>query len=233
MSENVRFCAACGAKMTQVENRAVVFCPYCGCKNVFESQMAETQMETGQATIKAHTDGESIMNTAEYYLSQKDRENMLKWFLRMMEDDIEVDVRFCILSIKISLYLDFTDADEYIIMNLNILKEFEEEQEGTEVTDAVRDLMHYTSEAGFTVLHKATFYEQMDAVIYCVEHGADVNREASMERYTPIGMMFKPIDPKEETKFDGSPLVRDKKMVKQIRSYLMEHGAKDKFRFEY
>ena len=85
---------------------------------------------------------------------------------------------------------------------------------------------------GVTALHISTFHEQMDMVVYCVEHGSDVNCIAGVNRVTPISIMFVPISNKL-TGLGGTPFVHHKAAVKEIRRYLMSCGAKDSFRFGY
>ena len=69
-------------------------------------------------------------------------------------------------------------------------------------------------------------------VVYCVEHGSDVNCIAGVNRVTPISIMFVPISSKL-TGLDGTPFVHHKAAVKEIRRYLMSCGAMDSFRFGY
>ena len=69
-------------------------------------------------------------------------------------------------------------------------------------------------------------------VVYCVEHGSDVNCIAGVNRVTPISIMFVPISNKL-TGLGGTPFVHHKAAVKEIRRYLMSCGAKDSFRFGY
>lgn len=92
--------------------------------------------------------------------------------------------------------------------------------------------MHYRGKNGVTALHISTFHEQMDMVVYCVEHGSDVNCIAGVNRVTPISIMFVPISSKL-TGLDGTPFVHHKAAVKEIRRYLMSCGARDSFRFGY
>lgn len=92
--------------------------------------------------------------------------------------------------------------------------------------------MHYRGKNGVTALHISTFHEQMDMVVYCVEHGSDVNCIAGVNRVTPISIMFVPISSKL-TGLDGTPFVHHKAAVKEIRRYLMSCGARDFFRFGY
>ena len=92
--------------------------------------------------------------------------------------------------------------------------------------------MHYRGKNGVTALHISTFHEQMDMVVYCVEHGSDVNCIAGVNRVTPISIMFVPISNKL-TGLGGTPFVHHKAAVKEIRRYLMSCGAKDSFRFGY
>ena len=72
----------------------------------------------------------------------------------------------------------------------------------------------------------------MDMVVYCVEHGGHLNLIHSVNRVTPISIMFVHRSSKL-TGLDGTPFVHHKAAVKEIRRYLMSCGAKDSFRFGY
>ena len=107
-----------------------------------------------------------------------------------------------------------------------------QQSEEREVTKAVCQLMKCRGMNGVTVLHNATFHELMDIVVYCVEHGSDVNCIAGMNRVSPISIMFVPVS-KNLSRLDGTPFIRNKAAVKQIRQYLLSKGARDQFRFGY
>ena len=85
---------------------------------------------------------------------------------------------------------------------------------------------------GVIALHNASFHELMDMVVYCVEHNSDVNCVAGINRVTPISIRFVPVSP-SLCKLDGTPFIRNKQKVKEIRRYLMSMGARDSFRFGY
>ena len=147
------------------------------------------------------------------------------WFAAIMSG--YDDYRIYITKAKIDLQLDHNRS---LFESLRIR---EQRQNGNQaVTAAIREFMHYRGKNGVTALHISTFHEQMDMVVYCVEHGSDVNCIAGTNRVTPISIMFVPISSKL-TGLDGTPFVHHKAAVKEIRRYLMSCGAKNSFRFGY
>ena len=140
------------------------------------------------------------------------------------------DYRIYITKAKIDLQLDHNRS---LFESLRKLQQLEQRQGGNQaVTTAIRELMHYRGKNGVTALHISTFHEQMDMVVYCMEHGSDVNCIAGVNCVTPISIMFVPISSKL-TGLDGTPFVHHKAAVKEIRRYLMSCGARDSFRFGY
>ena len=88
--------------------------------------------------------------------------------------------------------------------------------------------MAYKGKNDITALHMASHDKNYVMVMFCVEHGSDVN---SIARYatsevTPISIMFEPTN----VKFNGNPFTRNMENVNTIRNYLLQHGAKDKMR---
>ena len=112
------------------------------------------------------------------------------------------DYRIYITKAKIDLQLDHNRS---LFESLRKLQQLEQRQNGNQaVTAAIREFMHYRGKNGVTALHISTFHEQMDMVVYCVEHGSDVNCIAGVNRVTPISIMFVPISSKL-TGLDGTP----------------------------
>ena len=124
------------------------------------------------------------------------------------------------------------DHNRVLFECMDKLMALESVQQGREVTDAICRLMNYRGINGVSVLHNATFHELYNIVVYCVEHGADVNMVAGMNQVTPISIMFVPVS-RSLSRLDGTPFIRNKAAVKQIRRYLMDHGAYDNFRLGY
>lgn len=226
MDAKVIYCSACGAQLNTSINQAFVFCQFCGSKNFIESQQMATNIKVGNTNIEARTDVDSILNTIEFYISEKRYEDAKESVAAAILSGC-ADYRVYINKAMINLQLDDNRA---LFEAMDKLIDLEKKQTGTEVTDAVKKLMWYRGMNGVQVLHNATFHENFPLVQYCVEHGADVNSVAGMNRVTPISIMFVPVS-KNLQKIDGTPFVRNMKMVKQIRSYLMQNGAKDKFRW--
>lgn len=226
MDAKVMYCSSCGAPLNTAINQAYVFCQFCGCKNVIESQQMSASIKVGGSSVEAHTDLESILNTIDFYISEKRYEDAKDSVAAAILSGC-ADYRVYIDKAMINLQMD---DNRSLFETMDKLYELEQKQEGTEVTDAVRKLMGYRGKNGVQVLHNATFHENAGLVEYCVNHGADVNSIAGMNRVSPISIMFVPVS-SNLSKIDGTPFVRDMKMVKQIRSYLMKHGAKDKFRW--
>ena len=183
----------------------------------------KTNINIGGIQITAKTEIENIIASAEYAVSigQYSKANEMLVAAIMSGYD---DYRIYITKAKIDLQLDH---NRRLFENLRKLQQLEQRQGGNQaVTTAIRELMHYRGKNGVTALHISTFHEQMDMVVYCVEHGSDVNR------VTPISIMFVPISSKL-TGLDGTPFVHHKAAVKEIRRYLMSCGARDFFRFGY
>ena len=100
-------------------------------------------------------------------------------------------------------------------------------------TNSAFDYLEYYKDGAWKDLNTPRHWiEQTGEVVYCVEHGSDVNCIAGVNRVTPISIMFVPISSKL-TGLDGTPFVHHKAAVKEIRRYLMSCGARDSFRFGY
>lgn len=230
MSEaRVLYCQSCGAMLNVEANRAYIFCQYCGAKNVIASEQMKTNINIGGIQITAKTEIENIIASAEYAVSigQYSKANEMLVAAIMSGYD---DYRIYITKAKIDLQLDHNRS---LFESLRKLQQLEQRQSGNQaVTEAIRELIHYRGKNGVTALHISTFHEQMDMVVYCVEHGSDVNCIAGVNCVTPISIMFVPISSKL-TGLDGTPFVHHKAAVKEIRRYLMSCGARDSFRFGY
>ena len=230
MSEaRVLYCQSCGAMLNVEANRAYIFCQYCGAKNVIASEQMKTNINIGGIQITAKTEIENIIASAEYAVSigQYSKANEMLVAAIMSGYD---DYRIYITKAKIDLQLDHNRS---LFESLRKLQQLEQRQNGNQaVTAAIREFMHYRGKNGVTALHISTFHEQMDMVVYCVEHGSDVNCIAGVNCVTPISIMFVPISSKL-TGLDGTPFVHHKAAVKEIRRYLMSCGARDSFRFGY
>lgn len=228
MESKVIYCMSCGAALNVEMNRSMIFCMYCGAKNVISGQEMHTNFNIGGASVQARTDMESLLNSAEYAyrIGQYDRANETLMNLVMSGMN---DWRIYLLKGKIDLMLD-TNAQ--LFDDVRMLRQMEPMQKNGEVTRAIAELMQCRGVNGVSVLHNAAFHEDMEMVRFCVERGADVNLIAGMNRVTPVSIMFVPISA-SLSKLDGTPFIRDKEKVRQIRRYLMQHGARDQFRFGY
>ena len=227
----VYYCKSCGSPLEIIMNREFVFCQYCGCKNEIASQSMQTTMSVngGNISINARTDVESIINSAEYAVSIDQLDKANEMLISAIMSGVN-DYRIYIIKARIDL---LQDNNKSLFESLEKLKKLEMRQgPDREVTEAVCELMHFRGKNGVIVLHNATFHELLDWTMYCVEHGADVNCVAGMNRVTPISIMFVPISPKL-SKIDGTPFIRNRQKVKEIRRYLLDQGAYDQFRFGY
>ena len=222
-------CSSCGAALNVDINRAFVFCGYCGCKNFIQDQQMTAKMNIGGVQINAKTDVESMLSSAEYAIGIKQYAKANELLLSAIMSGNN-DYRVYISKAKIDL---LTDDNNSLFQAMNRLIELEKQQSPDgEVTAAIRQLMQYRGKNGVTVLHNATFHELYDMVVYCVQHGSDVNCVAGMNRVTPISIMFVPVS-SSLSKLDGTPFIRNKYEVKRIRDYLMACGARDQFRWGY
>lgn len=228
MESKVIYCMSCGSPLNVEINRSMIFCMYCGAKNIIQGQEMRTEMKIGNTRVQAQTDLESLLQSAEYAYSIKQYDRANETLMNLVMSGLN-DYRIYLLKGKIDLMLD-TNAQ--LFEDVRMLKRMEATQQGNEVTLAITELMQCRGINGVSVLHNAAFHEDFEMVQFCVERGADVNLVAGMNRVTPISIMFVPISA-SLSKLDGTPFVRSKEKVKQIRRYLMQHGARDQFRFGY
>ena len=230
MSETkVFYCMSCGASLNVEINRPFVFCQFCGCKNEIASQEMKTNINIGGINIQAKTDVDNMLSSAAYAISIKQYDKANEMLMASIISGAN-DYRVYILKAQIDLILD---DGKSLFESLDKLRQLEKTQSAeNEVTKAVCELMKFRGANGVIALHNATFHEMMDMVIYCVEHNSDVNCIAGMNKVTPISIMFVKISPTLQ-KIDGTPFVRNKSKVKEIRKYLISKGAHDSFRLGY
>lgn len=230
MSETkVFYCMSCGSSLNVEINRPFVFCQFCGCKNEIASQEMKTNINIGGINIQAKTDVDNMLSSAAYAISIKQYDKANEMLMASIISGAN-DYRVYILKAQIDLILD---DGKSLFESLDKLRQLEKTQSAeNEVTKAVCELMKFRGANGVIALHNATFHEMMDMVIYCVEHNSDVNCIAGMNKVTPISIMFVKISPKLQ-KIDGTPFVRNKSKVKEIRKYLISKGAHDSFRLGY
>ena len=225
----VYYCMSCGAPLKVAMNQSFIFCQFCGCKNEIASQKMSTTIGVGNVEIEAKTDIDSMLNSAEYAVSIGQYDKANEMLIASIISGVN-DYRVYILKAKIDL---LTDNNKSLFESIRKLQDLEAVQSPEmEVTKAVRELMQFRGMNGVIALHNATFHELMDMVVYCVEHNSDINCVAGMNRVTPISIMFVKISP-TLSKLDGTPFVRNKQKVKEIRRYLMSKGARDSFRLGY
>lgn len=229
MENKVLYCKSCGAALNVELNRPFIYCIYCGTKNIIEDQQMRTDITMGNVRVKAQTSLESMLASAQYAFQAEQYDKANEILMAVVMSGV-ADYRVYLLKARIDLKLD---KNRQLFEDIRALRRMEARQSAKgEVTAAVRALMQSRGKAGVNPLHIATFHEDMEMVQYCVERGADVNLVAGMNRVTPISIMFVPVSAKLSG-LDGTPFVRHKQKVKEIRHYLMQHGAHDIFRMGY
>lgn len=178
--------------------------------------------------IDAKTDNDSLKRAIEFAVSSKNYAKAKELIMTAIITGTN-DYYIYILKAMVDLQLDdnagFFDALDNII-------DMEKINSSEKMKQDIKKLMSYRGKNGVQILHNATFHERLDIVKYCVEHGSDVNSVAGMNKVTPISIMFVPIS-SNLSKLDGTPFVRNKNKVKEIRNYLMNHGVRDRARFGY
>lgn len=216
-------CCGCGATLDVEMNKSFVFCKYCGAKNIIDSQQMKSNVNFGNINISANIETDNLIQTAEYAISVGDLQKASELLISAVMSG-NSDYRVYICKAKIALQ---TDNIKSLFESLEKLEQIEKTTDSEEIRTAVKELMSYRGKNGFIALHNASFHERLDLVKFCVEHGADVNCHAGKNNVTPITILYVPIDPKTQTKLDGTPFVRNKGTVKQIREYLKSTGAID------
>jgi hypothetical protein len=65
-------------------------------------------------------------------------------------------------------------------------------------------------------------------VVFCVEHGSDVNSIGGVNDDTPISILFRSVPSfvTTTTTINGQPFIRNKENAKAIRNYLQQFGGK-------
>lgn len=224
----VFYCMNCGASLNVEMNRAFIFCQYCGTKNIIENQEMKTNINVSGIDIQAQTNVDSIIASADYAVSIGQYDKANEMLVAAIISGTR-DYRIYVTKAKIDL---LTDNNKSLFESLGNLRDMERTQKDNEVTQAICQLMQFRGMNGVIALHNATFHELMDMVEFCVEHGSDVNCIAGMNRVSPISIMFVPIS-SSLSRLDGTPFIRNKQKVKEIRRYLMSKGATDQFRLGY
>lgn len=225
----VYHCMSCGAPLQTIMNKSFVFCQFCGCKNEISGQEMQTNINVGNINIKAKTDTESMLSSAEFAVSLGQYDKANEMLLAAIMSGVD-DYRIYILKAKIDL---LTDNNKSFFDTVRKLQHLEAVQSSNrEVTIAICQLMQFRGMNGVIALHIATYHELMDMVIYFTEHGSDINCVAGMRKVTPISIMFVETS-SSMSGLDGTPFVRNKQRVAEIRRYLMSKGARDIYRHGY
>jgi hypothetical protein len=216
-------CSSCGAVLDAEMNREYIFCKYCGSKNKIETEAMRTNINLGNINITAKTELSNLMALTEYAieLKQFDRANEMLMAAILNSGD---DYRIYICRAMIGLHIN-PGAFFWALEKLKIL---ESKQRNGAITNAIRELMMYRGHEGLTALHFATFYERNDLVVFCVEHGSDVNAIGGVNNDTPISIMFRSVPSfvTAVTTNDGRLFIRNKGNAKATRNYLWQHGAR-------
>ncbi len=224
MSEaKILHCSGCGEALDVGINQSFVFCKYCGAKNIIDSQQMKSNVRFGNINISANVGTDNLIQTAEYAISVGDLRKASELLMSAVMSG-NSDYRVYIYKAQIDLQMD---DNKSLFESLETLERIEKASSSEEMSVAIKKLMAYRGAHGVTALHNAAFHERLDLVKFCVEHGADVNCHAGMNNVTPLTIMYVPIDPTKQSKLDGTPFVRNKESVKQIREYLIANGAVD------
>lgn len=218
--QNVFKCTSCGAVLRPTMNQSITYCPFCGTPNEIASHKMGAKVATENLVITAETNIESILNSTNFQISSRHM-NEASRLLNAAILAGHSDYRIYILKAQIDLS---TNDNQKLIESLSWLQKYEAAAKGDDkrnVEEAIKDLMKYQGYSGMIPLHVATFMENYDMTVFCVEHGADVNALTSVNsaRVTPISIMY----------VYQPGITRNKSNVSKIESYLIEHGAtKDK-----
>jgi hypothetical protein len=244
-------CSACGAGLDAEINREYIFCKYCGAKNRIDTETMRANINLGNINITAKTDLDSLISYVKYLIGVKQFDKANEIFTAAIISYCE-DYRTYICKIMVDLHTNDINSMSYSIEKLRVL---ESTQQGNEVTQAIKELMAYHGMNGITVLHIACFHGKYELVIFCVEHGSDVNAIANfgsismsklftevdirfiedakkMDKVTPITIMLLPANLMFPN-LNRALFIENKNTIKTIRRYLMQHGAKDRPRMSY
>jgi hypothetical protein len=241
------YCSACGAALDAEINREHIFCKYCGSKNRLEHEAIRTNINVGNINITTKTDLNNLISSAKYFAGIRQFDKANEVLTAVIISGCE-DYRVYICKARIDLQTNDTHS---LLYSIEKLKTLEVMQQSSEITQAIRELVAYKEPKGFTALHIVSLFQRYDLVVFCVEHGSDVNAVAKYGwcvscsvatpcakhgeidvghttegSVTPINIMFtSAIKPKFNAKFN-----ENKEQVNTIRKYLMQQGAKDRFR---
>lgn len=108
------------------------------------------------------------------------------------------------------------ENDTLVIDGINELMKCEKRQNTNEVTEAVRELMQFSGYNNCTVLHIVCFRHDYDKMVYCINHGANVNA------VTSGGLSHR------EMIYKNSYPPQMAETVKAMDKYLLAHGCSDK-----
>ena len=194
-----------------------------GSKNkvFFQEKNFNETIENVSSFINVNID--QLIQSAEYAISVENFQQA-KDFLVSAVADGRPDYRIYICHAHLGLKMDH---GEILFDSLEKLQILEKRKPSETMTEDIKRLMSYRGVNGVTALHCAAYHERLDLVQFCVEHGADVNCIAGMNKVTPLTIMYVHVDSKAYTKLDGTPFIRDKEKVNEIRKYLIAHGATD------
>jgi len=173
-------------------------------------------------------DIDRLISSAEYAIDTKQYYQAAELLseAKMIADDYRIYYHRAKIELE-------ADDDGALFKMLEKLQLFKKTQKENEVTLAIKRLMKRKQNGnGMTILHCAVFYEQFDMIVFCVEHGSDVNATYYSGENKPISplSMISMSMPRGATRNDGI-LYRTKSEVNKIRQYLISHGATDKRRF--
>ena len=206
-------------------NSPFIFCQYCGAKNFIESQQMKAKIRFENIDISGNTEIDNIIESAEFAIQSNDYGKANDLIMAAILSG-KKDYKIYICKIHLDLW---TEKDKNLFSDLEMLQKIEKTDDSPELKEALKELMLYKGKNGITCLHNATFHERYDMVVFCVEHGADVNSRAGMNDLSPISIMYYPLQEGAQN-LNGTPFVRDMDNVKRIRDYLVEHGAFDDYK---
>jgi len=239
------YCTSCGAVLDSEINREYIFCKYCGSKNRLEHEAMRTNINVGNINIAAKTDLNNLLSSAKYFAGIRQFDKANEVITAAIISGYE-DYRMYICKAMIDLQ---TNNAHSLLYAIEKLKTLETTQQNNEITKAIEELAIYKEPEGFTILHIASLFQRYDLVLFCVEHGSNVNAVAkygwcedcsvatpckhgkdnmwySEKSVTPITVMF---SANTKTKFNAT-FNENKESVNAIRKYLMQRGAKDRLR---
>ena len=75
-------CPQCGAELDISDDRAFMFCSYCGSKVTFEKQLVEI---SGTITVDGIASLDAVIERAEYFLSSRDFDTAISYFNKALD----------------------------------------------------------------------------------------------------------------------------------------------------